>query len=78
MISEQEFRDLWEAHKEKLIRISGCLPSQRINVYSENTVESQLDGILFDFDNYELDFLKKFIVGYLKMGGSKVYIILLR
>ena len=75
MISEQEFRDLWEAHKERLIRISGCLPSKRLNAFSENTVESQFDGIPLDFAPDSLDFLKKFIVGYLKMGGSKVCIL---
>lgn len=72
MITEDVFKELWDVHKEKLLRISGCFPTAKRIRYSVNTIESQFEGISDDFLFYFIDFLVKFIKGYIKMGGTKV------
>lgn len=72
MITEEGFKELWDVHKEKLLRISGCFPTAKRIRYSANTIESQFEGINGDFSLYFIDFLLKFIKGYIKMGGTKV------
>lgn len=73
MISEEYIKELWECHKERLLRISGCFPSSKHTNNSEMNIQSQFEGILIVFDDYGLDFFFRFINNYIKMGGKKVY-----
>ena len=73
MISEEYIKELWECHKERLLRISGCFPSSTHTNNSEMNIQSQFEGILIVFDDYVLDFFFRFINNYIKMGGKKVY-----
>ena len=73
MISEEYMKELWECHKERLLRISGCFPSSIQTTNSEMNIQSQFEGKFIVFDNYVLDFFFRFITNYIKMGGKKVY-----
>ena len=72
MISEESFLDLWNAHKEKLIHIAGCFSISSIRPNSGNMIEVQFEGTTMDFACYWIDFFRKFISGYVKMGKGKV------
>lgn len=43
-MDEEYFWDLWEEHKEKLNRASGCFRINRRFKYSSNSCESQFEG----------------------------------
>lgn len=73
MISEEYIKELWECHKERLLRISGCFPLSKHTNNSEMNIQSQFEGKLIVFDDNVLDFFFRFITNYIKMGGKKVY-----
>lgn len=72
MITEEYIKELWECHKERLIRISGCFPSSKQLNNTDSNIESQFEGTVAVFDKYVLEFFFRFISNYIKMGGKKV------
>ena len=45
MIDEDYFWQLWDDHKDKLCKLSGCFHVNRKFKYSANTCESQFEGL---------------------------------
>lgn len=46
MIDEDYFWQLWDDHKDKLCKLSGCFHVNRKFKYSSNTCENQFEGLL--------------------------------
>ena len=71
MIKEDTFWDLWEEQKEWLFQLCGCFHTNRRFLYSSSNSQSQFEGMCVESGG-DVDFLKKFIKGYLRMGSAKV------
>ena len=71
MIKEDAFWDIWEEQKAWLFQLCGCFHTNRRFLYSSSNCQSQFEGIWVE-SGVDVDFLKKFIKGYLRMGSAKV------
>ena len=73
-MDEHSFMQMWEDHKVNLLRIAGCFRTNHKFKLSSDNCEEQFGGIRL-YSSSMLEFLKKFIPGLLKMGGSKVNVV---